>query len=126
MLRWAAWHLVKGRMSFGQIVRAAVGLRTNYAIPESGNGQYIYALHDPFTRKVFYVGRTNNPGRRYVEHVNEWSKTDKSRYIQQLGQFNAVPFMTILEQCGSHNVNARERAWIKKFGGKRRLQNMTD
>ena len=101
-------------------------MKIPYSIPESGSGQYIYALHDPFTRKVFYVGRSNNPGRRYVEHVNELGRTDKSRVIQQLGQFNALPFMTILEECGRENVHQRERFWISKFGGKEKLANMTD
>ena len=125
-LRWIAWVLLYGRSSTWQRLKALFGYQADYQIADTGNGQWIYALHDPFSRRPFYIGRSNNPGRRYVEHVNFADGTDKSLYIQRLKRANAIPFMTILEECGWDNVHERERYWIGRFGGKYQLENMTD
>jgi len=101
-----------------------LGGQTAVSIPVTGDGQYIYALIDPVTDKVFYVGRSNNPGRRYVEHYNEPDGTDKARRIVQMKNYLHMPYMIILEQCDNGNVRQRERFWIKRLGGIKRLTNM--
>jgi len=123
---WVVWVLANGRLSLLQTLDGIFGMREPYKIEVSGHGQWIYALHDPLTGKVVYVGRSNNPGRRYVEHVNENCGTDKAGWIASLKRVFAIPYMTILEQCSSRNVHERERFWIDRFGGKGKLLNMTD
>lgn len=100
------------------------GSQTAISIPVTGEGQYIYALIDPVTDKVFYVGRSNNPGRRYVEHYNEPDKTDKARRIEQMKNYLHMPYMIILEQCNKDSVKKQEQFWINRLGGIKRLTNM--
>jgi hypothetical protein len=95
-----------------------------FSIPQSGQGQYIYALVDPATLKPFYVGRSNNPGRRYVEHVNEIDGTNKAQRVNSIKRRFHLPYMIILEQCNEGDVKMREAHYIQKLGGVGRLTNM--
>lgn len=107
-------------------IKILFGGQTAVQIPDSDGGQFIYALIDPVTDRVFYVGRSNNPGRRYIEHFNgaQSEHTDKAKRIKQMINYLHWPYMIILEECDKANVNARERFWIDRLGGLRRLTNM--
>lgn len=120
-----AWWIIRGRYPFWRLLRDRIQGRPNYAILTTGNGQYVYALHDPFTGKPFYVGRSNNPGRRYIEHVNERDSTKKSAYIEELLKRGAIPTMTIIQGCGSEDIEAVEKYWIRRLGRRHYLTNMT-
>lgn len=115
--RLTTWRKVQILLELGDV---------RFEIPETGQGQFIYALIDPISLKIFYVGRSNNPGRRYFEHYNEIDTTNKAKRINRLKRRFHMPYMIILEQCGYENVNNRERYWIHRFGGKRRLENMKE
>ena len=60
---------------------------------------YFYALKDPFTFKIRYIGQTVNPGNRLRNHIYEAKKNNKNhkeRWIIQLIRKNAKPIMEIL------------------------------
>lgn len=60
---------------------------------------YFYALKDPFTNKIRYIGQTVDPGNRYRNHIYEAKKNNKNhkeRWIIQLIRKNSKPIMEIL------------------------------
>ena len=60
---------------------------------------YFYALIDPFTTKIRYIGQSVNPDNRYRSHIYEakkFNKNHKERWIIQLLRKNAKPIMKIL------------------------------
>lgn len=60
---------------------------------------YFYALKDPFTLKIRYIGQTVAPDNRYRNHIYEAKKNNKNhkeRWIIQLLRKNAKPIMEIL------------------------------
>lgn len=82
------------------------------------NIAYIYALCCPFNGEVRYIGKTNNPKRRYREHLtllNE--RTHKTNWIKKLLQQNVNPTIKFLEIVRSDLINDREIFWINKFNG---------
>lgn len=119
-----AWWIMKGRYSLWNIIKDRVTGKPNYAIKSTGSGQYVYVLHDPFSGKPFYVGRSNNPGRRYFEHVNERDSTKKSEYIENLLKHGCVPYMTIVQVCGKDDIEQVEEQWIRYFDRRHKLVNM--
>lgn len=90
---------------------------------------YIYLLRESDTGRVRYVGKANEPQKRYRAHVNHKDKQNpyKDRWITGLTGRQAVPLLEILE-CGPRKGwEARERFWIKRFrDAGESLVNLTD
>lgn len=59
---------------------------------------YIYALSNPITKEVRYVGKTNNPSLRLSMHILEKANTKKSAWIKSLEKKGLKPEMEILEE----------------------------
>jgi hypothetical protein len=78
---------------------------------------YIYALIDPITNEVRYVGRTNDPKRRMEGHLNSSAKGNKGKFewIAQLKAQGKRPQMTILEECTPDTWEAAEKRWIAHY-----------
>lgn len=81
---------------------------------------YIYALSDPRTDEVRYVGRTYHPTRRLAEHLREaefpyTANQDKKDWILGLLDSKLKPVMTILEVCSQSEMPRRERYWIARM-----------
>jgi len=72
---------------------------------------FIYALLDPETMQVRYVGQTSTPSQRIESHT----------YGRTIGQnvdgTPVVPRMVVLEECDEVDRLAREREWIQLFAG---------
>lgn len=78
---------------------------------------YIYALIDPFTDLIRYVGKSENVGQRLSAHAAEarrGKKDHKNRWVASLLNRNALPIVKILEVCGE-DWKERETWWIKKL-----------
>jgi hypothetical protein len=73
----------------------------------------IYALTDPDSGEVRYVGRTtNNLWQRYSQHLMGVSKATKP-WVQALRPLQKVPSLKILEEGVSvEGAGVRERYWI--------------
>jgi hypothetical protein len=72
---------------------------------------FIYALVDPNTKEIRYIGKSVNPNNRLMHH---WKYRDKGRTYRDhwLRSLNGVkPFLQILEQC-EENWEEREKWWI--------------
>ena len=85
--------------------------------------RYIYALLDPTTNQIKYIGQTNNIERRFNDHLssslNENSdsyNTYKARWIRKLLSNNIKPIIQIVEECENlEQSNLKERFHIEKL-----------
>jgi hypothetical protein len=83
---------------------------------------FIYALVDPveYNENHIYIGKSNNPYRRYGEHINDMKMTSKVNWIKSLLSKGFKPDLVVLEQC--ENVESvwknREKYFIKFYRSK--------
>lgn len=77
----------------------------------------IYALVDPRDNKEFYVGRTEDPYRRFVQHLRCGGANDaKNSRIRELKSLHLLPIMKTLEVIHDVALAAqREAYWIHHF-----------
>jgi hypothetical protein len=82
---------------------------------------YIYALCNPGTDVVRYVGSTENPKSRLAGHIGEshmdWARTDKAEWIRSLSAQGLRPRLLILGQTTEDRRNEDEAAWMAMFVG---------
>jgi hypothetical protein len=88
---------------------------------------YIYALCDPKTKEVRYVGKADNPNCRYVQHLSDNGRTWKANWVKKLKLNGLRPSLKILEEVHEDEWELKERDWIahyRRLGA--RLTNLTD
>lgn len=76
---------------------------------------YIYALLDPDTDEVRYIGKTINLKQRFTDHYNTSAKGNnpyKARWIGKLKAQGKRPKMIVLEECAVDTWEDIERHWI--------------
>lgn len=73
---------------------------------------FIYALADPRTFEVRYIGKADDPYRRYCEHLVDKRKTHKVCWIQSLLKMGLLPIRQILEECDKTEWQQKECDWI--------------
>jgi hypothetical protein len=78
--------------------------------------KYIYALKDPNTHKIRYIGSSNNPNKRYKEHISDTKreKTKKSNWIKNLIKNNQKPILEILEKTSLNEFEGLEKKYIEE------------
>lgn len=76
----------------------------------------IYALIDPRTECIRYVGKTNQPlSYRLSAHLRETAKCHRYYWIQELKRSGLKPSITVLEVCGRWPWQETERFWIRSL-----------
>lgn len=89
---------------------------------------FIYALIDPFTGEIRYIGKSVRPKERLTNQCNEHSNTYRCHWIQSVLMKGKRPIQIILEELDCNvNWQEREKYWIaygKDQGWK--LTNTTD
>lgn len=79
------------------------------------NTVYIYALGDPDTCEIRYIGKSIRPVERLQNHMNEVSNCHRSNWLQSLKRAGKRPLMTIIEQItGDMPWQPSERYWIAR------------
>lgn len=94
--------------------------------------EYIYALKDPRTNVIRYIGKTRNPRARYAEHLNDgklhrdrrayedgnyiYVPTLKAAWVCRLLELGLLPKMEIIESVSGNEVFIRECYWIDHYG----------
>jgi hypothetical protein len=77
---------------------------------------YIYILQDPTSNEVRYVGKSNNPLRRYKSHL--WDKpkvkTHCNSWIKSLQSKGLSPVFTIIDEIEG-DWELLEQYWIEQF-----------
>jgi len=76
---------------------------------------YIYALCEPDTRDVRYVGKSINPIKRLKNYLSDRSSIRKARWLQSLHCQNKAPYILILETVDEVAWEEAERFWISYF-----------
>ena len=86
---------------------------------------YIYALIDPITNEIRYIGKSHNPKQRLNHHVfnSKHKKTHKECWIYGLLQKNIRPKLIIIEECNEYNWVEREKFHISQYDN---LTNLTE
>ena len=81
---------------------------------------FIYALIDPFTFKVRYIGKTINLKQRFRTQMNERSNTHRCNWIISLASKGKKPTQVVLQELKpDEDWQAAEMKWIaiaKKYG----------
>lgn len=90
---------------------------------------YIYALCDPDTQEVRYVGKADDVQKRYEQHI--WIKASPNSYrkswIKSLQKQGKQPLIKVLEEVDASIWKERERWWIAEMRRQgARLTNLTD
>lgn len=77
---------------------------------------YIYALLDPVTDLIRYVGKTNNPKQRLKNHCNSarYRNTHKFNWIKQLRKQKLKPNLIILDEVLLKDWKFWEQYWISQ------------
>lgn len=77
----------------------------------------IYGLHDPRTGELRYIGKANDVGKRFKDHLRETRRrTPLYDWIKMLRGLGLVPRMEVLECCG---VGAWQEAEIRAIADAR-------
>lgn len=89
-----------------------------FILEQSMNNLYI--LCDPETDKIYYVGQTDCPDRRFREHCNQpgniRSNPFLAEWLLQLRERGLQPKMTIIEKTYIKVIaNQREQELIKEY-----------
>ena len=75
---------------------------------------YIYALVDPTSKEVRYVGQSVNPERRYRGHL-KWDSGKLGRWIKQLKISGLKPALTILGKFPESEITKQEARFMKQY-----------
>lgn len=79
---------------------------------------YIYALIDD-NNNVRYIGKSDNPDKRYIEHIKYGSKNKKNHkenWINKMLNENRKISIKILETVPYDMWEEKEIYWINKYG----------
>lgn len=79
------------------------------------NTVYIYALLDPLTNEIRYIGKTQNINRRYKQHINLnniKTHTHRDNWIKKLINNNLYPIIEVLDEVPEDNWQFWEIHWI--------------
>ena len=74
--------------------------------------KYIYALIDPRTRQIRYVGQSSDPERRYQQHINTVEDAPKGAWIQELRVMDQLPDFILIDECEDTEAFYLENWWI--------------
>ena len=77
---------------------------------------FIYALTDPETGFVRYIGKSVSPKRRFRAHLSDKSRTYRTNWICGLATRGLSPNLVILEEVHVAEGSSTEIQWIAHFG----------
>lgn len=78
---------------------------------------YIYVLKCPITAEIRYVGKANDPKRRYYSHMNltKTSCTYKKNWIKKLKESGLKPVLEVIAEVPIDNWQEYEKYYIKYY-----------
>ena len=75
---------------------------------------YVYELKDPISGAVFYVGQTNQPKRRYSEHIHNPKTQEEQNIVENSFREGKQPIMTILHTGNKQEVDRLEKEEVQR------------
>lgn len=84
----------------------------------------IYALRDPRNHEIRYIGASEDPLRRWREHVFD-PQGEKASWVKELDEQGLMPELEVLAERVGDNWRDLERDYIQALtrGGRHRLFN---
>lgn len=79
------------------------------------NKIYIYALIDPKSDEIRYIGYTKNLGRRLSGHLTDKSSTHKTNWIKSLIKKKQRPLIEIIDEVSESEKNFWEQHYISLY-----------
>ncbi len=79
------------------------------------NLTYIYALVDPRDQQVRYIGKADDPQKRYWNHLADQERNHRTNWIALLRRLGLKPGLVILEAVSVEHWEEAEKRWIAKF-----------
>lgn len=77
---------------------------------------HIYALIDPRTYKIRYIGKANKPNNRHNEHSSRFHENNhRTHWLVQLQNLGFRALLYVIEECNEFSWQERERYWIKYY-----------
>ena len=78
---------------------------------------YIYCLKDPIDYNIKYIGKSDDPTKRYVEHIrkHKYTVTKKNNWIKKLISIDKKPILEILDIVPFSEWSFWEQHWIGLF-----------
>ena len=78
---------------------------------------YIYALKDPRTNEIRYIGKSNDPEYRFKNHINKCrdKNTHKRNWINELRKEKMKPILEIIDTVPIDKWKEFEKFYIKKY-----------
>jgi hypothetical protein len=107
-----------GNHSFGagwrsSVAQEAHNLRVAGSNPAPATMKTIYALLDPDTRRIRYVGATGDPVQRLRVHWSSRLTKRKSPLVQWIKTLNVKPKLHVLQRVSDDVAHDAEEYWIK-------------
>src|SRR5262245_9119157 len=88
---------------------------------------FIYALIDPRTSEIRYVGVTQHPQYRFQEHLtsaaHDTPRDAREAWLRELRLAGLKPYLRILEKAPPGEANIRETWWIRYLAERGMLTN---
>jgi group I intron endonuclease len=78
---------------------------------------FIYCLFDPITDAPKYIGKSDNPKKRFLEHMNEKYNNRKCNWIKSLKKKNLKPYLEIIDEVNIDVWEIMEIMYISLFKG---------
>ena len=77
---------------------------------------FIYILQNPVTLETKYIGKSNNPKKRFSHHCSVGYKSNNKtgNWLKSLKKLNLKPLMTIIDET-EDNWQDLESYWISQF-----------
>lgn len=76
---------------------------------------YIYALAEPFTGAVRYVGKSNNPRGRLNRHISSARSYRRHTHLANWVRAMVIPVLLVLEAVVLEDWPLAERKWIARY-----------
>lgn len=76
---------------------------------------FLYTLSDPETGKVRYIGKSDNPFKRFARHLHKEGGCHKSNWVLELRSRGLKPTMELLDEVPYSQWEFWEREYIRVF-----------
>lgn len=76
---------------------------------------FIYALKEPDTGEIRYIGQTNNPHRRLITHSTTKEKCHRGNWIRALKKSGQKPILEIVDEAPYEFRDPIEAAYVQFF-----------
>ena len=74
---------------------------------------FIYALKDPFTGTIRYIGKSDRPKERLREHLKDKERNHRTNWINSLGIIRSRPVLEVLDEVPKAEWEFWEKEWIR-------------